>query len=160
MSRVTLNFIGHEFFLHPLGGYVCFQTCVTNIHQPNQSNTGCYGNIVYKMKVEAKSCWILQLTLTYQKFLLCISSQGQDLYSHQKLSMYIYWFSSESGYRHRRWQRCRRRQCRMPRTTTRVIYQKCKTFISHDVLWIHSKTVWILHRLSMFPSNEFLEINK
>jgi len=30
----------------------------------------------------------------YQKFLLCISSQGQDLYSHQKLNMYIYWFSS------------------------------------------------------------------
>ena len=35
------------------------------------------------------------------KFLLCISSQGQDLYSHQKLNMYIYWFSSESGYRRR-----------------------------------------------------------
>ena len=34
----------------------------------------------------------------YQKFLLCISSQGQDLYSHQKLNMYIYWFSFESGY--------------------------------------------------------------
>ena len=40
----------------------------------------------------------MTLTLTYQKFLLCISSQGQDLYSHQKLNMYIYWFSSESGY--------------------------------------------------------------
>jgi len=26
-------------------------------------------------------------TLTYQKFLLCVSSQGQDLYSHQKLNM-------------------------------------------------------------------------
>jgi len=39
--------------------------------------------------------------LTYQKFLLCISSQGQDLYSHQKLNMHIYWFSSESGYRRR-----------------------------------------------------------
>jgi len=38
--------------------------------------------------------------LTYQKFLLCISSQGQDLYSHQKLNMC--WFSSESGYRRRR----------------------------------------------------------
>jgi len=25
-------------------------------------------------------------TLTYQKFLLCVSSQGQDLYSHQKLN--------------------------------------------------------------------------
>jgi len=35
-------------------------------------------------------------------FLLCISSQGQDLYSHQKLNMYIYWFSSEIGYRRRR----------------------------------------------------------
>jgi len=33
--------------------------------------------------------------VTYQKFLLCISSQGQDLglYSHQKLNMYMYWFS-------------------------------------------------------------------
>jgi len=28
-------------------------------------------------------------SLTYQKFLLCVSSQGQDLYSHQKLNMYI-----------------------------------------------------------------------
>ena len=27
--------------------------------------------------------------VTYQKFLLCISSQGQDLYSHRKLNMYI-----------------------------------------------------------------------
>jgi len=40
--------------------------------------------------------------VTYQKFLLCLSSHGQDLYSHQKLNMYIYWFSSESGYRRRR----------------------------------------------------------
>ena len=32
----------------------------------------------------------LNLTLTYQKFLLCVSSQGPDLYSHQKLNMYIY----------------------------------------------------------------------
>ena len=47
----------------------------------------------------------------YQKFLLCVSSQGQDLYSHQKLNMYIYWFSSESGYRRRRQ---RRRQRRTP----------------------------------------------
>jgi len=48
---------------------------------------------------------------TYQKFLLCISSQGQDLYLylHQKFSMYIYWFSSDSGYRRRR-----RRQRRTP----------------------------------------------
>jgi len=44
-------------------------------------------------------CRVWPWTLTYQKFLLCISSQGQNLYSHQKLSMYIYWFSSESGYR-------------------------------------------------------------
>ena len=58
-----------------------------------------------------KLCIILQLTLTYQKFLMCISSYGQDLYSHQKLNMYIYWFLSESGYRRRRWQR---RQCQMP----------------------------------------------
>jgi len=50
--------------------------------------------------------------LTYQKFLLCISSQGQDLYSHQKLNMYIYWFSSESSYRRR--QRRRRWQRRTP----------------------------------------------
>jgi len=25
--------------------------------------------------------------------------------SHRKLNMYIYWFSSESGYRRRRWRR-------------------------------------------------------
>jgi len=48
-------------------------------------------------------CRVWPWTLTYQKFLLCISSQGQDLYSHQKLNTYIYWFSSaESGYRRRR----------------------------------------------------------
>jgi len=41
--------------------------------------------------------------------ILCISSQGQDLYSHQKLNMYIiYWFSSESSYRRRR------QQCQTP----------------------------------------------
>jgi len=50
--------------------------------------------------------------MNYQKFLLCISSQGQDLYSYQKLNIYIYWLSSESGYRHWRWQPCW--QCRMP----------------------------------------------
>jgi len=53
---------------------------------------------------------MLRVTLNYQKFLLCISSQGQDLYLYQKLNMYIYWFLSESGYRRRR----RRRQRRMP----------------------------------------------
>jgi len=42
---------------------------------------------------------------------LRISSQSQDLYSYQKLNMYINWFSSESGYTHR----CqRRRQGRTP----------------------------------------------
>jgi len=45
------------------------------------------------------------------KFLLCISNHRQDLYSHQKLNMYIYRFSSESSYRRRR---RRRRQCRTP----------------------------------------------
>jgi len=35
-------------------------------------------------------------TLTYQKFLLCISSQLQDLYSYQKLNTYIYWFLSSA----------------------------------------------------------------
>jgi len=51
------------------------------------------------------------------EFLLCISSQAQNLYSHQKWNMYIYWFSSESGYRRRRrrqQQRQRRRQRRTP----------------------------------------------
>ena len=52
--------------------------------------------------------------VTYQKFLLCISSLGQDLYAHQKLNMYIYWFLSESGY-------IRRRQCRTPVTRGRTI---------------------------------------
>ena len=65
-------------------------------------------------------CRVWSWTLTYQKFLLCISSQDQDLCSNQKLNMYIYWFSSESGYRRRRrprrrrrWRR-RRRQRRTP----------------------------------------------
>jgi len=35
------------------------------------------------------TCRVWPWTLTYQKFLLCISSQGQDLYSHQKFNMYI-----------------------------------------------------------------------
>jgi len=52
-------------------------------------------------------------TLAYQKFLLCVSIQGQDLYSHQKLNMYIYWFSSESSYRQRR-----QRRLQTPTTTT------------------------------------------
>ena len=37
------------------------------------------------------------LNFDLSKFLLCFSTQGQDLYSHQKLNMYM--FSSESGYR-------------------------------------------------------------
>ena len=54
------------------------------------------------------------LELYYQKFLLCVSSQGQDLHSHHKLNMYIYWFSPESGYRCRRRRRRRRQQLRTP----------------------------------------------
>jgi len=54
-------------------------------------------------------CRVWPWTLTYQKSILCVSSYGQDLYSHQTLNMYIYWFSSESGYRRRR-----RRQRRTP----------------------------------------------
>jgi len=55
------------------------------------------------------------LNFDLSKIFLCISSQGQDLYSHQKLNMYIYWFSSESGYRRRRRRRRRlRRQRRTP----------------------------------------------
>jgi len=52
-----------------------------------------------------------RVTLNFDvtKFLVYISRQGQDLYSHQKLNMYIYWFSSKSGYRRRR-----RRQRRTP----------------------------------------------
>ena len=54
-------------------------------------------------------CRVWPWILTYQKFLLCVSSQDEDLYSHQKFNTYIYWFSSESGYRRRR-----RRQRRTP----------------------------------------------
>jgi len=46
-------------------------------------------------------CRVWPWTFTYQKIFLCISSQGQDRYSDQQLNMYIYWFSSESGYRRR-----------------------------------------------------------
>jgi len=35
------------------------------------------------------TCRVRPWTLAYQEFLSCISSQGQDLYSHQKLNMYI-----------------------------------------------------------------------
>jgi len=42
------------------------------------------------------------------------SLQGQDLHSHQKLNLYIYWFSSESGYRRRRRRRRGQRQRRTP----------------------------------------------
>jgi len=70
---------------------------------------------MHTLKLEAIQRWsaicrMWRWTLTYQKFLLCVSSQSQDLYSHQKLHMHIYWFSSESSYRCR-W-RCR--QCRTP----------------------------------------------
>jgi len=50
------------------------------------------------------------LNFDLSKFLPRISSQGQDLYSHQKLNLYIYWFSSESGYRRRRRRRRRQQQ--------------------------------------------------
>ena len=53
--------------------------CITNIHRPDQSTTGCYGNIVYKTNVEAKLCRILQLALTYQIFLLCIYSYARPI---------------------------------------------------------------------------------
>jgi len=39
-------------------------------------------------------CRVWPWTLTYQKFLLHVSSQGQALYSHQKLNMYIYWLQT------------------------------------------------------------------
>jgi len=69
-----------------------------------------------KTELEATQRWsaicrVWPWTLTYQKFIFCISSQDQDLCSHQKLDMYIYWFSSERGYRRRR---RRRRQRRTP----------------------------------------------
>ena len=70
-------------------------------------------------------CRVWPWTLTYQKFLLCISSHGQDLYSHQKLNMYIYWFSSESGYRRRR----RRRQRQTPQYKTRATYRQLMIMI-------------------------------
>ena len=35
------------------------------------------------------------LNFDLSKIPFVLSSQGQDLYSHQKLNMYIYWFSSE-----------------------------------------------------------------
>jgi len=46
------------------------------------------------------------LNFDLSKIPLCISSQGQDLYSRQKLNVYIYWFSTENGYR-RRWRQHR-----------------------------------------------------
>jgi len=55
-------------------------------------------------------CRVWPWTLTYQKFHLCICSHGQDLYSHQKLNTYIYWFLSESSYRRRRWRRRRQQR--------------------------------------------------
>jgi len=86
----------------------------TSASRPDQSTTGCYGNTVYKTKAEA-----VILTLTYKNSLRAFLARvkSQDLYSHQKLNMYINSFSSESGYRHRRW-RCQRQRrqwrCRMP----------------------------------------------
>jgi len=69
--------------------------------------------ISHLLELEAIQRWsaiyrVWPWTLTYEKFLLCFSSQGQDLYSHQKLNMHIYWFSSDSGYRRRRQRRQRR----------------------------------------------------
>jgi len=76
--------------------------------------------VTERRKLEAIQRWsviyrVWPRILTYQKFLLCVSSQGQDLYSYQKLNMYIYWFSSESGYRRRR-----RRRATTPDTTVHV----------------------------------------
>ena len=49
---------------------------------------------------------ISRVTLNYDlpkiPFVCFYSQLGQDLYSHQKLNMYVYWFSSESGYTRRR----------------------------------------------------------
>jgi len=110
----------------------CYRNCCINSHQSLQIDkdhqTLCgwfkcaqqtqYGGQLphWMKKLEAIQRWsaichMWPWSLTYQKFLLCISNQGQDLYSHQKLNMYIYWFSSESGYRPR--QR-RQRQRRTP----------------------------------------------
>jgi len=95
-------------------------------------------NTVYKLEAIQRwsaICRVWPWTLTYQKFLLCISSQVQGLslpyltlpagwgavktapqrwghkvqglYSHQKLYMYIYWFLSVSGYSRQRRRRRR-----------------------------------------------------
>jgi len=54
------------------------------------------------------------LNCDLRKFLLCVSSQGQDILTPEiKHLAYIYWFSSESGRRRRR-RRRRRRQRRTP----------------------------------------------
>jgi len=60
---------------------------------------------------------------------LCISSQGQDLYSHQKLNMYIYWFSSESGFRRRRRRRRRRRPSTTPDATVRPLGRHIANYV-------------------------------
>jgi len=46
---------------------------------------------------------MLHVTLNFDlsKISFVHFSQGQNVYSHQKLNLYIYWFSSESGYSHR-----------------------------------------------------------
>jgi len=54
------------------------------------------------------SCVTLNFDLSKIAFAHFGPGSRPIIYSHQKLNMYIYWFSSESGYRCRRW----RRQCR------------------------------------------------
>jgi len=76
-------------------------------------------------------CRVWPWTLTNQKFLLCISSQGQDLYSHQKLNIYIYWFFSESDYRRRRDDDDN--NAGRHSTTTRVTFAKNDSL---DRLWV------------------------
>ena len=49
------------------------------------------------------------VTLNYDLSKIPFVRQGQELYSYEKLNMYIYWFSSESGYRRRRRRRQKRR---------------------------------------------------
>jgi len=65
------------------------------------------------------------------------SSQGQNLYSHQKLNMYIYWFSSESSYR-RRW----RWQCRTPQYNHYVDISPIKMFCNF-IIWIQYSIIVI-----------------
>jgi len=120
LQVITVTFVHFEWSLQ----FACF--CVLCSYKYHQYVFSTVQDITER-KLEAIQRWsaMSRVTLNFDlsKFLLCISSHRQDLYSHQKLNMYIYCFSSESGYRRRR-RRRRADNAGRHSTTTRATFRQ------------------------------------